>query len=76
MALQMGSLRDALLDAKVSPELASKAAEEVAAYENSITRLTTLVQIVIALVSALLISQVALWTKLGEISGQLARSAH
>ena len=69
MALQLGSLRDALLQAKVEPELA---AEEVAGYENSITKLTTLVQVVIGLTTALLISQVALWTKLGEVTGQLA----
>jgi hypothetical protein len=34
MALQLGALRDALLDAKVSPEKASAAAEEVAGYDN------------------------------------------
>lgn len=34
MAMQLGALRDALLDGGTSPELAAKAAEEVAAYEN------------------------------------------
>jgi len=34
MALQLGALRDALTEAGASPEKASKAAEEVAAYEN------------------------------------------
>ncbi|MFL5285210.1 MAG: hypothetical protein ACJ8AW_30605 [Rhodopila sp.] len=37
MALQLGALRDALLDAHVSPEKAAAAAEEVASYENRLT---------------------------------------
>lgn len=72
MPLQMGSLRDALLEAKVTPELASKAAEEIASYETAITRHKTLLQVGIGLTAAILLSQVALWTKLGELSGQSA----
>jgi len=34
MALQLGALRDALLDAGASPEKADRAAEELANYEN------------------------------------------
>jgi hypothetical protein len=34
MALQLGNLRDALKEAGASDEMAKKAAEEVAAYEN------------------------------------------
>jgi hypothetical protein len=34
MALQLGALRDALLDAGATPAKADKASEEVAAYEN------------------------------------------
>ncbi len=34
MALELGALRDALLDAGASPDKAAKAAEEVATYEN------------------------------------------
>jgi len=34
MALQLGALRDALLDAGASPDKADKAAEELANYEN------------------------------------------
>jgi phage shock protein A len=34
MTLQLGALRDALLDAGASPELASKAAEEAAGLET------------------------------------------
>jgi hypothetical protein len=33
MALQLGALREALLDAGASPEKANKAAEELAAYD-------------------------------------------
>ncbi len=44
MALELGALRTALLEAKVSPATASKAAEELAGYENRFdgveTRLT------------------------------------
>jgi hypothetical protein len=46
MALQLGALRDALIDAGATPDKASKAAEEVAGYENRLgaieTRLTVL----------------------------------
>jgi hypothetical protein len=38
MALQLGALRDALIDAGASPEKAAKAAEELAAYENRLRR--------------------------------------
>lgn len=34
MALQLGALRDALIEAGASPEKADKAAEEVATYER------------------------------------------
>jgi hypothetical protein len=76
MALQLGALRDALIDAHVSPEKAAAAAEEVAGYENRLTRLTTLVQVAIGILVVLLGSQAALWTKLGEISGQLTQITH
>ncbi len=38
MASQLGALRNALLEAKVSPGAAERAAEEVAAYDNRISR--------------------------------------
>lgn len=34
MTLQLGALRDALLEAGASPEKANQAAEELASYEN------------------------------------------
>lgn len=46
MALQLGALRDALIDAGAQQDKADKAAEEVAGYENRLasidTRLTLL----------------------------------
>jgi hypothetical protein len=39
MALQLGALRDALVDAGASPEKAAKAAEELAGYEREFTGL-------------------------------------
>jgi len=46
MALQLGALRDALIDAGAAPDKAEKAAEEVASYENRLAtiemRLTVL----------------------------------
>jgi hypothetical protein len=37
MALQVGALRDALLEAGATPAKADKAAEELAGYENRLT---------------------------------------
>ena len=39
MAIQLGALRDALLDAGASPEKAGKAAEELAGYEDEFSLL-------------------------------------
>ena len=41
MALQLGALREALIDAGASPEKADKAAEEVASYENRLAGIET-----------------------------------
>ena len=50
MALQLGALRDALLEAGATPERAAKAAEELAGYENRLagveTRLAVLTWVV------------------------------
>jgi hypothetical protein len=72
MALQLGALRDALIDAGVSKEKAEAASEEVAGYENRLTRLSTMVQVAIGILVLLLGSQAALWAKAGEVGGQLA----
>jgi hypothetical protein len=39
MALQLGALRDALIDAGAKPEKADKAAEELAGYERDFAEL-------------------------------------
>ena len=83
MALQLGALRDALLEAGATMEKAELAAEEVASYEQRIagvdTRLTVLTWMVGTNIGVTLIvlgSTIALWAKLGELAGQLARVVH
>jgi hypothetical protein len=73
MALQLGALREALIEAGASPEKAREAAEEVAAYDRSLTRLTTMVRLIAAATLAILVSQGLLWQQLGKIDGQLAQ---
>ena len=73
MALQLGALRDALLAANVSSETASAAAEEVAGYENRLTRLTTMTQVSIGILVLLLGSQAALWMEIGHLNSELSR---
>lgn len=46
MALQLGALRDALLNAGTSPEKADKAAEEVAGYETRLSSIEAKLAIV------------------------------
>jgi hypothetical protein len=41
MALQLGALREALIEAGASPEKANDAAEEVASYENRLAGIET-----------------------------------
>ena len=41
MALQLGALREALLDAGATPEKANKASEEVAAYQTRLAGIET-----------------------------------
>jgi hypothetical protein len=41
MALQLGALREALIDAGASPDKANEAAEEVAGYENRLAGVET-----------------------------------
>jgi hypothetical protein len=71
MALQLGALRDALIDAGVSKEKAEAASEEVAGYENRLIRLTTMVQAAIAILVVLLGSQAALWNEVGKLDGRI-----
>ena len=66
MALQLGALREALIDAGASPEKADRASEELAGYENRLagveTRLTLLTWMVGGLYAVLVVFGVpALW---------------
>lgn len=89
MALQLGAIRDALLDAGASPDKADKAAEELAAYEtrftsieNELSRivgklslLTWAVGINVAATVAIFSILYSLSSRLGEINGQLTQIA-
>lgn len=100
MALQLGALRDALIDAGASEEKAQRAAEELAAYQSEFTALRDdmrdgfgkvdqefatvrgdinllrwMIGANFALTLAILASIFALWSKLGDIGGQVAQIA-
>jgi len=45
MALQLGALRDALIEAGASAEKAAKAAEEIAGYENRLAKIEGLLSL-------------------------------
>ena len=78
MALQLGALRDALLDAGAKPETADRAAEELAGLSHVDDRLKHMdwkINAIMAVVIVMLGSQFLLWSKLGEVSGQLAQIA-
>jgi len=82
VALQLGAVRDAFRAANVPDDLAGKAAEELAAYDERLakidTRLTLLdwmVRTNIGLTLLLLGSMIAVWTKLGDIGGQISQIA-
>jgi hypothetical protein len=50
MALQLGALREALLDAGASPDKANKAAEELASYENRLAGIETKLAVLVWMV--------------------------
>lgn len=82
MALQLGALRTALLEAGATTEKAEKAAVEVAGYDIRLagveTRLAVLTWMAganLGLTLLLFGSVFAFWSKLGDISGQLAQIA-
>lgn len=53
MSLRLGALHDALLDGGKTPELARKAAEEVAAYESRLASIDTRLQVLTWMVGTL-----------------------
>ena len=54
MALQLGALRDALIDAGAKTEKADKAAEELAGYENRLASIDTRLTVLTWMVGTLL----------------------
>lgn len=77
MALQLGALRDALLDAGASPETARAASEEAASYETRLGSIDAKLTVALwaggLLFAAVLTSQAALWIAMGKLDGNLAQ---
>lgn len=62
MALQLGALRDALIDAGASPDKAARAAEELASYQNRFHDIETRLAILMLLVGGLYaVAAPAIW---------------
>lgn len=62
MALQLGALREALLEAGASPEKANKAAEELASYETRLAGIETKLAVLVWMVGFNLATTLAvLW---------------
>lgn len=53
MALQLGALREALVEAGASPEKAARAAEEVAGYESRLANIETRIVVLMVMVGGL-----------------------
>jgi hypothetical protein len=77
MALQLGALRDALIDAGAQPDKAARAAEEAAGYETRLARIDAKLTVALwaggLLFAAVLTSQAALWLEIGKIGGTLTQ---
>jgi len=66
MALQLGALREALLDAGASQEKANKAAEELASYETRLAGIETKLAVLVWMVGFNLAMTLAvLWKVVG-----------
>ena len=71
MALQLGALRDALLDAGASQEKADKAAEELAAYENRLAGIETRLAVLTWMIGFNLVMTLAiLWRVFAQTGGR------
>ncbi len=64
MSRQLGALRDALLEAGASPEKATKAAEELASYENRLAGIKSRVSTPTWMVGTIVALTVAVLLKL------------
>jgi len=67
MALQLGALRDALIEAGASPDKAAKAAEEVAAYENQLAEVKADIRLLKWMVGFVIVLQLGLYGLLWRI---------
>jgi len=83
MAMQLGALRTALLEAGATQETAEKAAEEAASYETFLAGLETKVSVVTWMVGAnITLTMVTLGVlmtlaaKIGEVTGQIIHMGH
>ena len=83
MAMQLGALRTALLEAGATQEKAEKAAEEAATYETFLAGLETKVSVVTWMVGAnITLTMVTLGVlmtlaaKIGEVTGQIIHMGH
>lgn len=76
MALQLGALRDALIDAGASEDKARAAAEEAATYETRLSRIDAKLTVALwaggLLFAAVLAAQATLWLEVGKVDGHLA----
>jgi hypothetical protein len=62
MALQLGALREALIEAGASPEKANKAAEELAGYESRLAGIETKLTVLMWMVGGVYVTGLpALW---------------
>jgi hypothetical protein len=77
VALQLGALRSALVEAGSSEATAAAAAEEAASYETRLGAIDAKLTVALwaggLLFAAILTSQAALWIALGKIDGNLAQ---
>lgn len=64
MALQLGALRDALIEAGASQDKASRAAEELASYENRLASMENKLSVLIWMVGTNLAVTLGLLAKL------------
>ena len=71
MALQLGALRDALIEAGATPEKAAKAAEEVAAYENRFAKVEADVNLLKWMVGLLIALQLVSFGMLWRIAAHI-----
>jgi len=83
MALQLGALRDALMDAGASEDKANRASEELASYETRVGRMEGKLTLLLWAVGVNVAATLAVFSilvpisrQLGEISAQLARLIH